>query len=283
MRIPPKDVHPTLWAAFDEYESRLYSGKMGADDLSAVGKHQTEWFKEYGKGFAFWGAIWTVAAFGLGWLGKQMGLGPSLMFVTMIGAGVHAWIATKKNRRTASVKELEVLLPILNLDDTGRLYAETLVKVFQAKMPDALREEAIAELNRLMSEHDHLKAGRTKLEVAISSGQVEEIQTDIDRLTLKIQETQDPEAKRAFEQSLSIARSRMETAMRFHPYLQRIDAQLELVKQALLNLKSDLGRLELSPMVLESSPIDGLRRSTLSIRSQADEIEKAILELNSSL
>lgn len=283
MRIPPKDIHPTLWAAFDEYEKRLYSMQLDADTMSAAGKHQTEWFKEYGRGFALWGALWILGTFGMAWVGKQLGLGPTLMFVGIAGAGIHAWVATQKNRRTASVKELEALLPILKLDEMGRLYAETLLQVFQSKLPEEARAEAISELNRLMSEHEHLKAGREKIESALSSTQVEEIQRDIERLERKVGETTDPEAKLGFEQSLSIARQRMETAQRFHPYIQRIDAQIELVKQALLNLKSDLGRLALSPTVLEISPIDGLRRSTLSIRSQADEIERAILELNSSL
>ncbi len=251
--------------------------------MAAAGKHQTEWFKEYGRGFALWGALWIIGTFGMAWVGKQLGLGPTLMFVGIAGAGIHAWFATQKNRRTASVKELEALLPILKLDDMGRLYAETLVQVFQSKLPEEARSEAISELNRLMSEHEHLKAGRERLESAISSSQVGEISQDIERLERKVAETQDAEAKRGFEDSLSIARQRMETAQRFQPYLERTDAQVELVKQALLNLKSDLGRLSLSPTVLEVSPIDGLRRSTLSIRSQADEIEKAILELNSSL
>lgn len=257
--------------------------KLDSESMAAAGKHQAEWFKEYGRGFTLWGALWILGIFGMAWLGKQLGLGPTLMFVGIAGAGIHAWFATKKNRRTASVKELEALLPVLKLDEMGRLYAETLLQVFQSKLPEEARAEAISELNRLMSEHEHLKSGREKIEGAISSTQIEEIRKDIERLERKVAETHDAEAKRGFEESLSIAQHRMETAQRFFPYLQRIDAQVELVKQALLNLKSDLGRLSLSPSVLEISPLDGLRRSTLSIRSQADEIEKAILELNSSL
>ncbi|MCW5939608.1 MAG: hypothetical protein KF884_01215 [Fimbriimonadaceae bacterium] len=279
MRLGETKLHPMLWKAFDAYESAMYTGALGKDGASAFMAHQKAWWKHYGKGFLLGAAVWLAAIVGLAWVGKQFST-PLPMFAGMIGCGVHAVIATMRNRRTATVDEIEALLPVLNLTPLGKLYAELVVELFRADLEPKVRDAAVHQLNGLLDHHDVLEGRRRVMEAAIAQTDPAAVEAEVRLIEAKRDAATDLSARATYEHSLEMARERLTVAERYRPFLERVDAQQEVVRQTLLQVRADLGRAKAAPAEWASTTLDGLRTSNLSIRSHAEEIERAVDELS---
>lgn len=278
MRLGERELHPVLWKAFDAYESSFYAGGLSKDRTGALLDHQKTWWNEYGRGVLLWSGFWLALIFALAYWGKDYA-GPLPMFVGMLGAGLHAYIGFKRNRRTATVDEIAALLPALDLDEPGRLYAEIVVDLFRTDLDARARDEALKALNALMDQHAALELRRKGLEAALSRSDIEAVALEVRQIESKRDAATDADARAIYERSLELARGRLAATERYRPYLERVDAQQEVVRQTLLQVRADLGRAKAAPSVWTASTLDGLRTSTLSIRTRAEEIERAVDEL----
>lgn len=274
MRIDSKLVSPSLWKALDAYEAGIYAGRVG----EGWAKHQQIWWKTYGKGFLL-GSIAYVALL-IGSIAVSRTLdSPALMLLTLGALSAHAVWAYSRNRRSLTPEELEALLPDLQLTPNGRIYAECLVALHRAPIDPASRREAMVELQALMADEDQLATYRAEAEAIAASSDADEVLREIEVLEAKLNSVTDPVAQATYAQSLEIARGRLDSANRYRPYFERVDAQLEVVRQTLLRFRSDLGRASGSGRLTALESLPGLRRSALEIRSHAEEIERAVEEL----
>lgn len=270
-------MHPALWEAVDALERGDWM--LGGDAAGSLPALQKAWTSAYGRG-CLNACLGYAAANALGiWLGYLIDH-PGPFFLAMLGSAAHAINWYRVNRRTVTVDELEALLPIIPVDPNLRLYAETLLDLYRQRVDATLRREAIQEMNALIEDDQSLGQARKRLEAAIARTDARSLEAEIDQLQSKADGTTDAMARVAYEEALALARSRQESARRRQPLLDRIDAQQEVIRQTLLRLRADLGRSGEAGLHAPIVVAGGIRDILSRIRSQADEIERAVQELD---
>lgn len=279
MKIEKQDVHSVIWAGMDKYEAFAWGMAEGSQKFTeAWYAHQRVWWKAYGKGCLATLAFYAVVVVGSGFLAKAFD-NPLVVAIALGACGWHAFRLYQANRRSVTAEELSALLPALELTPNARLYAESLVELYSQPIDGAVRVEAVKELNRLMDDDMALERARASFTTALAQNHVTEIEEEIRGLQAKVQAAQDPLARATYEHSLSLAQERLTDLERYRPFVERVDAQQEVVRQTLLRVRSDLGRARASGTLDVTEFMPTLRTSLAGIRQHADEIERALEEL----
>lgn len=281
MRLDPKLVHPSLFKATDGV---MWGTNMVIKDRSDYTAYQSAWFKEYGAGCLAWCAG-AVATF-IGALAalKMTHVDKSVLVFTMIalalGMIAAGGFATVRHARRLSVTELESLLPLLKLSDTGHAYAETIVALHRSGRPKAEIEDSMTALNALLDEEARLVETRTRLAGTDARDEREGLGAERDRLAAKLAATHDPGAREALAQSLTLLEERQTLFSLQGSHLERIDAHLELLRQAVLSTRDAARRLSGAPAATAPDlATDGLRSAIAVARARTTETEQALAEL----
>jgi hypothetical protein len=281
MRLDPKLVHPSIFKATDGV---MWGTGYATNDPAAIAQQQSVWFKEYGAGcaayciggFAFF--LTTILTLKSLHVSKPVDLFVVLfMILGFIAAGI---IATKRHARRLSVTELESLLPLLKLSDTGRAYAETIIALHRSGRPKEEIEESMLALNALLDEEDRLVDVRTRLSGTDLTNERESLAAERQRIVDKIALTKDQSAREAFEQSLSLVEERQNLFESQGTSIERLDAHLELLRQAVLSARDAARRISGAPTASTADlAIGDLRSAIATARAQTQETERALAEL----
>ncbi len=282
MRLDPKLVHPSIFKATD---GALWSGRYAAPaagrDAKMVAEHQRVWFKEYGKGCFLYAALSCVAFFGA--IPIAVGMAKPWKALFLLGvmaaialAGVFAYL---RNLRQLTAPELAALLPMLDLTEGQRAYAETLVALERSGRPRAEIEETMAALNALLDEEARLIGARDL--VRGSQQGREPLVQERERLALRAAEAHDAEARLAYETSLALLGERLAAFDAQGSQIERIDAHLELLRQAVLATRDAAHHRSAAPAGPDLGT-DALRSAVALARAQSQATERALAELNAT-
>lgn len=282
MRLDPKLVHPSIFKATDTlaWSGRLYGGGT-AKDLQASNAHQKVWMSEYGKGCiaysttAFAGLIGTVAlAHNLDKPGR--GLVVFAYIGVMLALGFWAYM---RNLRQISSAELAALLPMMDLTEAQRTYAETLIALDRSGRSKTEIDDAMRALNSLLDEDARLAEMREQLSGSPENGDRQTLIDERAKLVARAESAKDVEAKRSFEQSIALLDERIAAFDSQGGQLERIDAHRELLRQALLATR-DAARHAGTLAPTTDLATDSLRSAVALARAQSQETERALAELN---
>ena len=262
----------------------MWGTGVNATDPSALAAHHSVWFKEYGAGCLAYSAAAVATFVGSGLALKAMEVDKPVraftmlaLLLTMLAAG---GVATVRHSRRLSVGELESLLPLLKLSDTVRAYAETIVALHRSKRPQAEIEEGMATLNALLDEEARLVETRARLAGSDGRNEREALASERERIAQKVAATRDAGARVALEQSLSLVEERQALFEAQGSHLERIDAHLELLRQAVLSTRDAARRLGGAPVATAPDlATDTLRSAVANARAQTQATERALAEL----
>lgn len=279
MRFNPSELHPRLFAATDRLTSGMFAGHMQDPEfIKAIGSHGGAWWRAYGKAFMALSAVSIAGIAAVGYLGKQIGeswMGFAAFFLVVVLFG----ILYQRNRRQLTSEELEALMPALDLDPVEVAYAEAILALANSQLPPEDRSSLMKDLYRLLDEESTLVRQEKALHQVVSKAGFDALDAEAKRLEERATSARDEEARKSFERSLEAVRARMDHQERFAPYMERIEAHRELIRQTLLGVKETLGRTKIAPGI--SAPDwQGLREVLAQVEQQAESVDRAVAELN---
>jgi hypothetical protein len=284
MRFKREVVHPAIFAASDRIMQRVWTtgGFQGSpEQMQAFADHQAVWYKEYGWGIVFF-ILAALASFG-GLVGVKelMGGGPG--FVALVMALITFWtvasvVGYRKNLRSLTSRELKALAPAMDLTPIQRVYADALVALAELKMPEEQFQEVVGQLNRLLDEETRLLALRDR-GTGTPASQAE-IQKEHARISDRLAATEDSITAEALQRSLEICENRLKAAQELSFVPERVEAQLEMVDQAIRGIRDSLLRLHSTPaMTAPTIDMDALRHTVDTAHRHSVALEQAVEEV----
>jgi xanthosine utilization system XapX-like protein len=282
MALKDVNVHPSIFAAIDKVTSQMMSGSLPNDEKGhkAISEHQAVWWKTYGKGCALWSVASLAAMVGILYGLKAMGTPkPFMLFALVVCAAIELVIgyqAYKANKRKLTAEELAAIKPALSLSTAQAAYVDALVALDSAEaIPADQRNEIVKHLNSLLDEEEQLEGHRKWL----SDVPPTDLENERDRLRVRAEAATDPVAKAAFTQSLEIAEQRLAAATVQMAAVERLDAQQEMIRQAILSVRESVGRMRGAAGMTAPLDLDGLRQNVSLVHNQARSVEAAIEEV----
>lgn len=289
MRFTKKDLHPSVFEAVNTWQSRIMynlgqTGQTGQGPsmMDTYNKHQKVWWKEYGKGFSIWAAVYLS-----GFAGSFVLINATknkafawLFVAVIIAATAHGIYGYYKNKEKITAEELEALLPGLDLTEIQREYCTCFLHLVRSKsVGDDHRREILSQLNQLLDEYERLKEQRVLLsERAGAFEQLEKLKGEIAQMTSRMNATGDPDARDTFAKSIEIAEGRMDRLTKSAPMVERVDAQIALVNQTMGAFTEVLARLKQSDR--DGAPeLSTLRARIAEVASHSSALESAFDEL----
>lgn len=290
MKLTKDDIHPTLWKETDELSSRWTWGSqvggMDREERKIYARHIGIWSKRYGAklliGIFAWLAAMVGGAVAMRAIFDTKSASAFWVLAMFVVGFIACIVAYKQNLRTVHVDELENLMPVLDLNPIQRAYAQAVVL---AADNDALsedeRSETLRHLKTLMDEEERLSSYRRALAAADGEASDEAMHDERSRIQELLASTSDPIATGALQRSLEILEHRAEYRSLIQPSRERVDAQLELIRQTLCGVRDSLARLKASPQGLQVDSLDvgGLRANVEQIYQQTRAIETAVAEV----
>ena len=274
MRYERDEIHPVLWQATDDLNSRWMMGQVTEADLAVLPAHQRNWFQQYGRELAVAIGV-PLALIAAGAALKISGVNP--LGGAVVAAGIFAMVGMiilllKRNLRQVSSDELAVLLPALKLKGIPQSYAEAVVAVGQANhVARSEKAEILKGLCHVMDEHERIEAARFSIPThADLSALTEERQA----LQTKRSQSTDEETRRNYDQALGILDSRISHAQTKRVAAERLDAEAALLHQSLLRLTDSVRLSATGPAIHD------LRDRLEVIQLHSQEVERAVAELD---
>jgi hypothetical protein len=281
MLLREPDLHPRLWKACDEVETRMYLGKQNEEFSRAMGRHTGIWSRLYGKNFLIGFALWFASFLAGVGIAERLGLHGGWVGLAILGAGlVHLCLYMARNRRTCYAEELANLLPVLDLTEAEQAYARTVVAVAQS--PNLSNDERSRLLQKLKESMEGLMAlGELRARLADGTSPqaaLAECDQRIAELEAKIRRTEDAETVSVLQRSLDLAQRRREAIAGLAPLADRVEAHYDYLIHSMTALRESLGRLEMD-RAMPALDVDSLVQSSQEALREAQSLEQALAEL----
>jgi len=274
MRYERDEIHPLLWQATDDLNSRWMMGQVTDADLAVLPTHQSTWFKQYGRDFALAIVLpLLVVAVGV-FLKKALAspFGEPTIAVGFLAMVVQMVVLFTRNNRQVSSQELANLLPALKLTGIPQSYTEAVVAVGQANhLTRPEKAEILKGLCHVMDEHERIESARASVATAADHLALAE---ERQALETKRSQSTDAETRRNYEQALAILDSRISQAEAKRVGAERLDAEAALLNQSLLQFTDSLRLPSAGPGILD------LRSRLAVIQLHSQEVERAVAELD---
>jgi hypothetical protein len=258
---------------------------MGTEEEFGIfQRHNLIWGKSYGRQWLVGVVGFVVALVGaLALMRSTTGGGASVMVLGAIVAlgAILLSRAYQANLRSVTAEELSNLIPVLDLTDHQRIYAETIVALSRLQgAKSANSSEVVQQLNALLDQSLMLDAAKAKLTQAGVHGRMQPIVEERNRLRDQFEAAADPVARETIRRSLEICESRLAGANKYSARLERIDAQQEMIRQTMLGVKESSHRIDLSSDAMDALDLSDLRMRVHEVHRDSKAIEDAVLELD---
>lgn len=284
MRFQREVVHPVIFAASDRVAQSVWTtgGFQGTpEQTKAYNEHQSVWYKEYGKGLALY-FVAAIASFVISTLiyraaGKPFDFGilAGLLATFWVGVGI---VGYRRNLRALTAEELGALAPAMDLTDIQRVYVDALIALAELRYPKDQFQEIVGQLNRLLDEEGRLL--QLKGRGMGNPASQEEIRVERARISERLAATEDPITAEALQRSLEICENRLKAAHELSFVDERVEAQLEMVSQAIRGIRDTLLRLKSAPSVSSRSlDMDALRQTVDHAHRHSVALEQAVDEV----
>lgn len=282
-----EDIHPSIFEAVDAANSHVMNGQTWADGSAqkAYSAYNSAWFAAHGKGFWLWmlGLVPTIGMipFVRNVLEVPKPASAAIFFVglaTWIGLGIYGWEKTKKD---ITVRELETIVPALELSESQRLYINSVVAVLGSKLLDSDQKQSwLKALYQALDNALSLEKLHKDMRQVIGGSSHSELLSEVDSLRHKVSSAQDEMAKGTYAESLRLAEGRLSRSEGMAAQSERIEAQLELTRQTFLQTHESLSGLTVGAQHSIHVSLDPLRANLSRVQNESESILRAIEELN---
>ena len=278
VRIDSKRLHPSVKKACD---AAFWTG--GGGDPKSVQTYQSEWGKRHGAGCAVYLAL-GLALFILVVLGaKSLELAKAARVFSAMGFGMFwTFLGTfllYRQGKHRTVAEFESLIPALDVSPTQRAYADTLIALHRSGRSPEEIEESMTTLNALLDEEARLNALLEHLAGRDLEAETPALDAEAEDLSRRIESSRDPVAKEAYAQSLSLLQERIDALRSTDLGIERVQAHLSLLRQAVFTTRDAARRLATAPSATPELATESLRAAVARAREQTGETERALAEL----
>lgn len=191
--------------------------------------------------------------------------------------GMETWIA----RRRYSLDELRAVLPLVLHGRTESQYGETLLHLHDAEIPldETARREILRQINALLDSRLHLETQRNKIRDLLDADALTRLQSERDALEQRLAHVTDAIAAETLRDGLEMCERRLEHARALGPILERLDAQEEVVHQALAAVESALTRLQAASATRTAFRVTDIQETVRRIDTQTRAVEQAVEEV----
>ena len=257
---------------------------VSSNEPQALTKHQSARFGSMFVGCIPWAAgsfaTFVVTALTIKTLAIHKPFAPLLLLGVLFVGMILSVLGAARNARQMSPAELEAVLPVLDLNETGRAYAETVAALHRSGSPKADVDETMGALNALLDEENRLTTLRERLAGRGEENGLAALETEGDALRARLATTADPLARDAYSQSLGLLEERLAAFRSGDVGLERVDAHLSLLRQAVLATRDAARRLDAAPSSVGTDlATDSLRAAVSHARIQTQATEQALAEL----
>ncbi|MEZ0326458.1 MAG: hypothetical protein ACAH95_11175 [Fimbriimonas sp.] len=282
MRFDKRKIHHSLFDATERYSNRLRSGTSAwtPEESKIVSEHKRIWWNENGTRFFLGLALWfafLITIIATKPLVEKPVIG--ILMCTWMFGGISSlvWFFNREKSKL-TVKELRALIPILELTPIQRAYAESLLAMEGIGMSGSEKDDLLQRLNRLVEEEEKLLAARE--EGGLQAGTRENILQDRANLIAKIEASHDELSRKSFAKGLEICERRLAAVDDLFLTDERVEAQLELIRQAMCGVRDSLHRLRLTPRAsIADLNLDHLNDSVFHAHRQTEALEAAVAEV----
>jgi hypothetical protein len=282
-----EEIHPSIFEAVDAANSHVMNGQTWADGSAqkAYSAYNTAWFEAHGKGFWLWmlGLVPTIGMipFLRNVLEVPKPASVLIFFLglaTWIGLGVVGWEKTKKD---ITVRELETIIPALDLSESQHLYLGSVVAVLSSKLLDTDQKKSwLKALYQALDNAIGLEKLHKEMRQVIGGSTNSELLAEVESIRRRLDTAQDEQAKITYAESLRLAEGRLSRSEGMAAQSERIEAQLELTRQTFLQTHESLSGLTIGAQQSIHISLDPLRANLSRVQSESESILKALEELN---
>jgi hypothetical protein len=294
MYISQQDLNPRIAKAFDEQILVLSEKRARQQDLSEPERHACAVLERQQEadtqlppfsgttvpllmsvlivgtyaGFYF---DYTVSAFG-----APLTFASLLCFV--------GWLSRKTEivgPLRCSPEVLRAVFPLILRTRAEDIYYESLLLLSDRETPldEPTRRDILRHLNTLLENRYQLDTNRRRILTLKDSHALAGLEAERDELEQKRERTDDVVTQEALRQSVALCQARLESARALGPMLTRLDAQQEIIHQALASIHFALARLQVAPATLAMPDITEIHQTVARINNQTRAMEEAVAEV----
>lgn len=205
---------------------------------------------------------------------SEVGTGAALL---RRGRNIGAWIRPDDSGHRAALAEAAQTR-------AERLYGEILLMLADSDTPLHPRtgRDILRQCNALVADSYRVETQRRKVRTLLT----EDADAEIGRgaaehadLQNRLRAADDPLTRRSLNESVALCAERLENLRALAPMIGRLDAQQEMICQALLLARTALAREQVTPVALHLPDVAGLRETVRQVTSQTRAVEEAVAEV----
>ncbi len=180
-----------------------------------------------------------------------------------------------------SPEVLRAVFPLILRTRAEGIYHEALLLLSDREIPldDPTRRDVLRHLNALLEDRYQLDTHRRRVLTLKDSHALADLEAERDALAQRMERADDAAAREALRQSTALCEARLESVRALDPMLARLDAQQEIIHQALASIHFALARLQVAPAPLAMPSIAEIHQTVARINSQTRAVEEAVAEV----
>lgn len=202
---------------------------------------------------------------------------------TVIGA---AWTARATPKHTLKkvflYDEMRAVFPLLTLTRAERIYCDALQLMARTDVDDATElslRAMLKQLNQLLENHRQIESRKQALLSVMGMNNISELEAEYGALGRRLDQSKDPVARQALQQSLQACAARLENAKTLTQNLERLNVQQEAISQTLSSALSAMARMQVAPQVQMSLVAEEITTSVTQMNQQTYAVEQAVEEV----
>jgi hypothetical protein len=290
MKITLRDLEPAFAERMCRTMNRLFDPAISAADPEIA---------TYRSTMNTTGDMWHAAATGLsvptflGVIGFLLVYGgmnaniPALAGGVAVAAGMrpyYQWWNKRSFERMFRPKTIPTVLRYTAVTAPEKAYAAVLITLLDEGnlLADHDRRALLEQMNGLLAHTYPLAAQQEAVTSALNRQNIPELEAERTRLQERIAAATDETARGALRQSLVFCEERLERAHQLAPLLERLEAQQEVIAQALLSVQGALGQssLAMAGLAHQATPsVMGITETVARLRRQTEAVEQAVQEV----
>ena len=183
--------------------------------------------------------------------------------------------------RAVSPEVVKAVSPLIAHDRTETLFYETLELLTDKHTPldGAARRDVLRQVSTLVESRWELDRHRSQLGSVLPEASLDTLEAELAGLQKRQEQAPDRIARESLRQCADLCASRLQSARALHDLHHRLDAQGEVVHQALATVHFALVRLRAAPASLAAPHLADIRQTVARIESQTRAIEAAAEEV----
>lgn len=205
----------------------------------------------------------------------------SSLGVLTIGQVVLIGRETRSQQRHYPPEVMQAVFSLVLRTRAEGIYRDILLLLADRDMPldDQAARDILRQLNLLLENRFRLETQRRKVGSLLAATSLSQLEAERAELGRKAAQTQDAVAGETLQESVDLCERRLQHARALLPMLERLDAQQEVIHQALATVHSALVRLQAASLTLAAVSVSDITETVHRIDAQTRAVEQAVEEV----